>query len=130
MRAKVRLLSGLQARLILCQRLDALPRGFRELPPVLFRSFAGDFRRALTNLLGEALIKRFASDNARLLFQLVRELAESLVLHVSAGDEHPGQETNGDRANRESDRILLCHAYRLPRLPFHLLSVRQGIAHA
>jgi hypothetical protein len=99
---------------------------------MLFCFFSGDVRRPLTNVLGEitALVKRLASDIPRLLLQLVRELAKPLVLHLSPWDEHPGQETDGDRANREADRVLLRHAYRLPRLPFHLTSVRQGIAQA
>ena len=77
-----------------------------------------------------ALVKRLTTDVPRLLLHLVGELAESLILHLSPRDEHPNQETDGDRANSEADRVFLCHAYRLPRLPFHLVSVRQCVAHA
>jgi hypothetical protein len=100
--------------------------------PVLLDPFSGDLRRTLPNILGKVptLVKSLAADVSRLLLDLVRELAESLILHLSPGDEHPDQEADGDRANSEADRVLLCHAYCLPCLLFHLVSVRQGVAYA
>jgi hypothetical protein len=92
----------------------------------------GDLRRAVPNLVSEvpAMVKRLTTDVPRLLLDLIRELTDTLILHLSPRDEHSDQETDGDRANSEADRVLLCHAYRLPRLPFHLVGVRQGVAHA
>src|SRR5215217_426555 len=73
----------------------------------LLGAFGGLLRHLLTALAG------LLSGLLDLLLDLVRYVAELLVLHPRGGDEHAGQEAHGDRAERNADRVLLRHARRL-----------------
>ena len=98
---------------------------------MLLDPFSGDLRRTLPNILGKVptLVQSLPTDVSRMLLHLVRELTESLILHLSPRDEHTGQEPHGGRTDEESDRILLRDTHGLPRLVLDLICVRQHVTH-
>src|SRR5215210_3557273 len=74
------------------------------------------FERLLPGLLGPVL-------------DLVGDRADLLVLDLGGRHEEPGDEADGDGADREPERVLLGHALDAPGLALDLAAVRRRPGH-
>src|SRR5689334_6268162 len=101
-----------------------LLRRVAQVLAMALRALLRGLRRVLSDLL--AVLERLLPGLLGTLLDLVGELADALVLHARGRNEHAGEESDGDRADREAERVLLGHALGAPRLVLDLVAVRRS----
>src|SRR5829696_2183100 len=121
----------LVGRLVLGSLLDVLRRLLRallDLLGVLLAALLDRLLRALRGVLRNllAVLERLLAGLADLLLHVVGDRADLLVFDARGRDQHAREEPDGNRADRETERILLRHARGLAGLVLDLAGIRRA----